>query len=64
MSLGFLSIVAGNLLTVAVGKLFRLEGSRWYWAFAVLGLAGALAFRAGMGAWRRVSVERGAHVAE
>jgi len=64
MSLGFLSIVAGNLLTVAVGKLFRLECSRWYWAFAVLGLAGALAFRAGMGAWRRVSVERGAHVAE
>jgi POT family proton-dependent oligopeptide transporter len=64
MSLGFLAVVAGNLLTVAVGKLFRLEGAHWYWAFAALGLAGALAFRAVARGWRRSADERTAHVAE
>jgi POT family proton-dependent oligopeptide transporter len=45
MSIGFLTVFAGNLLTAAVGRLFRLDGPRWYWAFAVLGVAGAVAFR-------------------
>jgi POT family proton-dependent oligopeptide transporter len=61
MTLGFLAVVAGNLLTAAVGKLFWLEGSRWYWAFATLALGGALAFRA---VTRGIAAEAGARVAE
>jgi POT family proton-dependent oligopeptide transporter len=65
MSLGFMSVVAGNLLIVAVGKLFRVDGSRWYWAFAAIGLVGALAFRAvARGSRRRAAAERTAHVDE
>jgi POT family proton-dependent oligopeptide transporter len=52
MSIGFLTVFAGNLLTVAVGRLFRLDGPRWYWAFAALGLAVAVAFRAITRRWR------------
>ncbi len=52
MSLGFLTVVAGNLLTVLVGTLFRLDGAAWYVAFAVLGLVAALGFGAVARAWR------------
>lgn len=54
MSMGFLTVFAGNLLTAGVGHGFRLEGARWYWAFAAIGLAGALAFRALTRSWRPV----------
>jgi POT family proton-dependent oligopeptide transporter len=64
MSLGFLSVFAGNLLTAGVGKLFRLDGARWYWGFAALALAGAIAFRAVTRGWRRVAVEPEVRVAE
>jgi POT family proton-dependent oligopeptide transporter len=52
MSLGFLTVFAGNLLTAVVGRIFRLDGPRWYWAFAALGLVVALAFRAATRRWR------------
>jgi POT family proton-dependent oligopeptide transporter len=52
MSVGFLTVAAGNLLVAALGKLFRLDGAAWSWAFAALGVGGALAFRAVTRAWR------------
>lgn len=52
MSVGFLTVAAGNLLVALVGQLLRLDGAAWYWAFAVLGLGAALAFRAVTRTWR------------
>jgi len=52
MSTGFLTVSAGNLLVVLVGRLLRLEGAAWYVAFGVLGLGAAFAYRAVTGAWR------------
>lgn len=46
MTLGFLTVVAGNLAAAAAGELFRLDGARWYWAFAGVMLAAAIAFHA------------------
>jgi POT family proton-dependent oligopeptide transporter len=60
MSVGFLTVAAGNLLVVLLGKLFRLDGAAWYWAFAALGLVGALAFRAVTRAWRAPAAEEAA----
>jgi proton-dependent oligopeptide transporter, POT family len=57
MSLGFLTVVAGNLVAAAAGELFRLDGARWYWAFAALMLATAIAFRALARRWRGTSAE-------
>jgi hypothetical protein len=51
MSVGFLTVAAGNLLVVLVGKLFRLDGAAWSWAFAAVAIVGALAFRAVTRAW-------------
>ena len=58
MSMGFVTVVAGNLLTGVVGTLLRLEGARWYAFFALLGVAGALAFRPLTKGWR-AAPERG-----
>jgi POT family proton-dependent oligopeptide transporter len=52
MSLGFLTVSAGNLLVVIGGTLFRLEGAAWYWAFAVVALCAALLFRVATRRWR------------
>jgi POT family proton-dependent oligopeptide transporter len=63
MSLGFLTVFAGNLLTAVVGRLFRLDGPRWYWAFAGLGLAVAVAFRATTRRWRVAERDAGEVIA-
>lgn len=52
MSIGFVTVAAGNLLAALVGPLLRLEGASWYWGFAALALAAALGFRAITRAWR------------
>lgn len=57
MSIGFLTVVAGNLVAAAAGELFRLEGARWYLAFAALMLATAIAFHAIARRWRGASAE-------
>ena len=44
MSLWFLTVFLGNLLTAAVTKLVRLEGAAWFWLFAGLMLGAALVF--------------------
>jgi len=45
-SIWFLTIFLGNLVTVLVTKLVRLEGAAYFWFFAGLMLAAALVFRA------------------
>jgi POT family proton-dependent oligopeptide transporter len=57
MSIGFLTVSAGNLLVVALGVL-RFEGATWYWASALLGLGAALAFRAVRRAGRAAAAGR------
>jgi POT family proton-dependent oligopeptide transporter len=52
MSIGFLTVAAGNLVVVLVGKLFRLDGAAWSFTFAVLGICVALVFRGVTRAWR------------
>jgi POT family proton-dependent oligopeptide transporter len=46
MSIWFLTVFLGNLLTAAVTKLVRLEGAGYFWLFAALMLAAAIGFRA------------------
>ncbi len=46
MSIWFLTTALGNLFTALVAKLVRLEGAAYFWFFAALMLAAALAFRA------------------
>jgi POT family proton-dependent oligopeptide transporter len=64
MSLGFLTVAAGNLLAALASKLLPLDGARWYGALAALGLAVALAFRAVTRGWRERVLEPEAPVAE
>ncbi len=45
MSIWFLTVFLGNLLTALVTKLVRLEGAAYFWFFAALMLAAAFAFR-------------------
>ncbi|HEU4383028.1 MAG TPA: POT family MFS transporter [Anaeromyxobacteraceae bacterium] len=46
MSLWYLTVFLGNLLTASVTKVVRLEGAAYFWLFAVLMLGAAVAFRA------------------
>ncbi len=46
MSIWFLTVFLGNLLTALVTKLVRVEGAAYFWMFAGLMLAAALVFRA------------------
>lgn len=45
MSIWFLTVFLGNMLTAVVTKLVRLEGAAYFWFFAALMLAAAIAFR-------------------
>jgi proton-dependent oligopeptide transporter, POT family len=45
MSIWFLTIALGNLLTAVVTKVVRLDGAAYFWLFAGLMLAAALVFR-------------------
>jgi POT family proton-dependent oligopeptide transporter len=45
MSIWFLTVFLGNLLTAVVTNLVRLEGAAYFWFFAALMLAAAIAFR-------------------
>jgi POT family proton-dependent oligopeptide transporter len=60
MSIGFLTVSAGNLLVAVAGRLLRLEGASWYFAFAALGVVAALAYRAVTRAWRAPEAGPGA----
>jgi POT family proton-dependent oligopeptide transporter len=44
MSIWFLTVFLGNMLTAVVTKLVRLEGAAYFWFFAALMLAAAVAF--------------------
>ena len=46
MSLWFLTIALGNLLTAVVSEVVTLRGAAYFWFFAALMLLAALAFRA------------------
>jgi len=46
MSIWFLTVFLGNLLTALVTDLVRLEGAAYFWLFALLMLAAAVVFRA------------------
>jgi POT family proton-dependent oligopeptide transporter len=46
MSLWFLAIALGNLLTAVVSEVVSLQGAAYFWFFAALMLLAALAFRA------------------
>jgi proton-dependent oligopeptide transporter, POT family len=46
MSIWFLTVFLGNLLTALVTKLVRLEGAAYFWFFAAFMLVAAIAFRA------------------
>jgi proton-dependent oligopeptide transporter, POT family len=46
MSIWFLTVAAGNLLTALVTELITLSGAAYFWFFAALMLAAAFAFRA------------------
>jgi POT family proton-dependent oligopeptide transporter len=52
MSIWFLTVALGNLLTAIVSKLVRLEGALYFWFFAALMLGAALAFRVVARRWR------------
>ncbi len=52
MSLWFLTVFLGNLLTALVTELVRLEGAPYFWLFAVLMVGAAFAFRAVAGRYR------------
>jgi len=45
MSIWFLAIAAGNLLTAVLSKLVRLDGASNFWMYAVLMLLAAVVFR-------------------
>jgi POT family proton-dependent oligopeptide transporter len=45
MSIWFLTVFLGNLLTALVTKLVRLDGAAYFWLFAGLMLVAAFAFR-------------------
>lgn len=55
MSLWFLTVFLGNLLTALVTKLVPLGGAAYFWLFAALMLGAALAFRAVARWYRPVS---------
>jgi POT family proton-dependent oligopeptide transporter len=46
MSIWFLTVFLGNLLTAVVAKIVWVEGAAYFWLFAALMLAAALLFRA------------------
>jgi POT family proton-dependent oligopeptide transporter len=46
MSIWFLTVFLGNLLTAVITKVVRLDGAAYFWMFAALMLAAAFAFRA------------------
>jgi POT family proton-dependent oligopeptide transporter len=46
MSIWFLTIAAGNLLTATVSRVNQFHGAAYFWFFAALMLAGAFGFRA------------------
>jgi POT family proton-dependent oligopeptide transporter len=46
MSIWFLTVAAGNLLTAVVSKFVTLSGAAYFWFFAALMLGAAFAFRA------------------
>ena len=46
MSIWFVTVAAGNLLTAAVSKLNTFQGAAYFWFFAILMLLGAFGFRA------------------
>jgi POT family proton-dependent oligopeptide transporter len=45
MSIWFLTVFLGNLLTAVVTNVVRLDGAAYFWFFAGLMLAAAFAFR-------------------
>jgi len=55
MSLWFLTVFFGNLLTAVVTKLVRLEGAAYFWLFAALMLGAALVFSAVARSYRPAS---------
>ena len=57
LSIWFLTIFGGNLLTVLVTEFVRLEGAAWFWFFAAVMLAGTLVFRAIARVWRVARAE-------
>ena len=52
ISIWFVTMSAGNLLTVLVTRVLRLEGAAWFWFFAAVMVAAAVAFRAIARGWR------------
>jgi POT family proton-dependent oligopeptide transporter len=52
LSLWYVTMSAGTLLTVLVTQVLRLEGAAWFWFFAAVLLAAAVAFRAIARGWR------------
>jgi proton-dependent oligopeptide transporter, POT family len=52
ISIWFVTMSAGNLLAVLVTRVLRLEGAAWFWFFAAVMVAVALAFRAIARGWR------------
>jgi POT family proton-dependent oligopeptide transporter len=60
MSIGFLTVSAGNLLVGLLGGLLRLDGPAWYLGFAAVGLGVAFAFRAVTRAWRAGELDEAA----
>jgi POT family proton-dependent oligopeptide transporter len=55
MSIWFLTVFLGNLLTALVTKLVRLDGAAYFWMFAALMLAAAFAFRFVAGRYGRAA---------
>ena len=45
MSIWFLTVFLGNMLTALITEVVRLEGAGYFWMFAALMLAAAIAFR-------------------
>jgi POT family proton-dependent oligopeptide transporter len=57
MSIWFLTVFLGNLLTAVVTKLVRLEGAAYFWFFAAFMLVAAVAFRFVARGYRAAPVE-------
>ncbi len=62
MSLWFLTIALGNLLTAVVSEVVTLRGAAYFWFFAALMLLAALAFRAVARRYRAVPAAAAAPV--
>jgi POT family proton-dependent oligopeptide transporter len=56
MSLWYLTIALGNLLTAVISKFPSLSGAAYFWLFTGLMLGAALAFRAVARRYRMVPI--------